>query len=68
MVTEIIKQEEVDPIYMDIADGILDGITDEAVAVCRDNWRRKYNRYCDWDEILNIQAKYNTKYIPLTKW
>ena len=55
MVTQIIKQEEVHPAYLNINRWIRDGITEDAISLSVKNWRKIYynQNYVIFNKIRN---------------
>ena len=66
MVTEIIKQEDINEFYLDIDYWIENGITNDAVYLVVNTWAHTHKP--DMSEIRNRRKPSNQKYIPLTKW
>ena len=67
MVTDTIKQKDVNPLYMNIHNWIRVGITNFAVPVCRDIWGRKSNTESDRYTTRNTTFDHKP-ILPLKKW
>ena len=70
MITEIIKNDDIDTGYMLIRKWIRNGITNDAVCLCRDRWeninnKNYVNTELNYISIIRNQDDYPK---PISKW
>ena len=70
MVTEIIKQEDVHTSYMNIHNWIRYGISEDAIALCRDRWNKTIDviNYSNSYTVRNKIFMDDTYINKLNKW
>ena len=68
MVTEIIQQNDVHTHYMNIHYWIRNGITNDAVHVCRERWEQINKTICNPYLIRNMKINNLTEIQPINKW
>ena len=69
MVTDIVKNEDIHPDFMNINDWIIDGITIYAILACRNEWcKNDIKKFIPVNCIRNL-TDHSYKHInPITKW